>query len=273
MIDLHCHILPAIDDGADCMETSLKMARIAVEDGIELTACTPHIYPGMYDNHAHGIADATSALADELKKENIPLALTYASDTHVMPDLVDRLRAGTVPTFNQGRYFLLEFPHHTNMPNLESYVFNLLAAGYIPVITHPERLHWLDKDNYSMFKRMADSGAWMQITAGSLTGRFGENAKRWGMRFLDEGYIHILATDAHNTRNRSPRLAEAYHVAEKRLGQEEAMRLVKERPLAMLNNLEPDEVTPIPAKLKTSNQDTNRSIFAKMLDSLGIRRH
>lgn len=276
MIDLHCHILPSIDDGSDSLETSLEMARVAVADGIEWIACTPHIYPGQYDNSAGDIENAMQMFRTELRKHDIPLNLTFASDTHVMPDLLERLRAGTVPCFNGGRYFLLEFPHHFGLPHLEDLVFNLLAAGYVPVITHPERLHWIDQ-SYGMFKRMASSGAWMQITAGSLTGRFGRRAQHWANRMLDDGLVHILATDAHDLKNRAPRLYEGYAVAEQRLGASEASQLVKERPLAILNNTAPELVLPVPffsgagtGAVAGARRKKKQSVFSRIASKLGL---
>ena len=268
MIDLHCHILPSIDDGSDSLETSLKMAELAVADGIELIACTPHILPGKYDNSVVGIEHEFQLFKEELNKNNIPLNLTYASETHVMPDLLQKLRERTVPTFNQGRYFLLEFPHHCGLPHLESLVFNLLAAGYVPVIAHPERLRWIDQ-GYEMFKRLVGNGAWMQVTAGSLTGRFGKSAKYWADRLLDEGLIHILATDAHGLKNRAPRLYEGFAVAEKRLGTSEAIQLVKVRPQAILNNTSPELVLPVSFLSNTGGKAKGKpSIFSKIFSKL-----
>lgn len=244
------------------------MARLAVADGIELIACTPHIYPGKYDNNADLIKAEMQLFKNALFQHDIPLNLTFASDTHVMPDLLQRLRVGSVPTFNDGRYFLLEFPHHLGQPHLEGFVFNLLTAGYVPVITHPERLHWIDQ-SYEMFKRLVGSGAWMQITAGSLTGRFGKRAQYWADRMLEEGLVHILATDAHDLKNRAPRLFEGYKVAEQRLGAAEASQLVKDRPLAILNNVAPELVLPVTYLLGAGDKrKVKRSIFSRILSSL-----
>ena len=101
--------------------------------------------------------------------------------------------------------------------------------------------------HYEIFQRLAHRGVWMQVTAGSLTGRFGEGARHWGERMLDEGLVHILATDAHGTGNRAPRLSEGRNAAAKRVGEEEAQRLVNARPQAILDNTPPAAVTPIPA--------------------------
>lgn len=205
MIDLHCHLLPGIDDGAPNLATSLSMARIAVEDGIKVIACTPHIYPGMYENTGPAIRQAVVELQTCLEEADIPLRITHGADTHITPDLVAGLRSGRVPSLHDSRYFLLEPPHHVAPPRLEETVFNLLAAGYVPVITHPERLSWIE-DHYEVFLELARKGAWMQVTSGSLTGRFGATAQYWGERLLDEGWVHILATDSHGVDRRPPLL-------------------------------------------------------------------
>ena len=172
MIDLHCHMLPGIDDGAPDVETALELARIAVADGITTLACTPHIYAGLYENNGPDIKRAVAQLRSQLQAADIPLNLTHGADTHLAPDLVAGLRNQHIPSLHDSRYFLLEPPHHVAPPRLEQSVFDLLAAGYIPVITHPERLTWIS-GHYEVFQQLAKAGAWVQVTAGSLTGHFG----------------------------------------------------------------------------------------------------
>src|SRR5436190_4184027 len=166
MIDLHCHMLPGIDDGAPTLEVALAMARCAVADGIHVTACTPHIYPGLYDNTRAGIEAARDALQLELDRAGIDLRLETGADTHLAPDLLAGIRDGRIPTLGGSRYLLFEPPHHVAPPRLEDSVFTLLAAGIVPVVTHPERLTWIE-DHYPMFVRLVAAGAWMQVTAGS----------------------------------------------------------------------------------------------------------
>lgn len=246
MIDLHCHMLPGIDDGATDEAVSLEMARIAVADGIRTTACTPHIYPGFYENDSAGIAARVARLVKRLAEEGIPLQLTFGADAHLTPELLDRVKARTAPTLAGSRYLLLEPSHTVATPRFAEAVFDFVAAGYVPVITHPERLAWIGT-HYEVFASLVRGGAWMQVTAGSLAGRFGSAAKRYGRRMLDDGLVHILATDAHGTRHRAPLLAEGVAVAERYVGAEEARRLVIERPQAILDNRPPAEVAPVPA--------------------------
>lgn len=251
MIDLHCHMLPGIDDGAPDLATALAMARIAVADGIQVTACTPHIYPGLYENNAAGIRAAIAALRLALADAAIPLQLVEGADVHLTPDLLADLGKGVIPTINATRYFLLEPPHHVAPPRFEEHVFHLIAHGYVPVITHPERLTWIE-DHYSTFLRLSRAGAWLQITAGALTGRFGRRPQYWCKRLLDEGPVHLIASDAHSPHRRPPLLTEARVAAAAQVGADEAWSLVRDRPQAILNNVAPDrvapEIPPLPVK-------------------------
>lgn len=245
MIDLHCHILPGIDDGSRSLEMSLAMARMAVDDGITMTACTPHIYPGLYMNDTAGITAARDALQAALDENGIPLRLTIGADVHLVPGLLQGLRAGTVPSLHGTRYLLLEPAHHVAPPHFAESVFQLVAEGYVPVITHPERLTWVE-DHYGVFADLVRQGAWMQVTAASLSGTFGARAKYWGERFLGEGLTHILATDAHSNGRRSPVMSKARDIAERMLGREEAQLLVRGRQECMLRNDPPSAVPPLP---------------------------
>lgn len=238
MIDLHCHILPGIDDGATDLAMALAMARIAAADGITTIACTPHIYPGMYGNNAAGIRAAIVSLQGELDAASVGLRLVAGADVHLAPDLAADVRADRVPTLGGSRYLLLEPPHHVAPPHFEDAIFELMAAGLVPVITHPERLSWVE-DHYDVFVRLVERGCWMQITAGALTGRFGRRVRYWGERFVGEGMAHVLATDAHHPERRPPLLAEAREAAVALVGAGEAQQLVATRPAAVLADLEP----------------------------------
>jgi protein-tyrosine phosphatase len=253
MIDLHCHMLPGIDDGAPDLEVALAMARCAVADGITMTACTPHIYPGLYENTRDGFAAAIAQLEADLQAAGIPLQLTIGADTHLAPNLIGDLRANRIPTIAGGRYFLLEPPHHVAPPRFEESVFQLMAAGFVPVITHPERLSWIET-HYEIFVRLAHAGAWMQVTSGSVTGRFGRRPKYWAERMLDERLVDILATDAHHVDKRPPLLAEGRDAAAARVGDEEAWHMVLTRPRGIVEDASPETLPrrpqrpPAPAK-------------------------
>lgn len=271
MYDLHCHLLPGIDDGPEDLSTSLSMARMAADDGITVVACTPHIYPGLYENDATGIRRAIAAMRRELAAASIPLVLHEGADVHLAPDLAGAIRAGRVPTLAGSRYFLLEPPHHVAPPRLEESVFQLMAAGYIPLITHPERLSWVE-DHYDLFVRLATRGAWMQITSGALTGRFGRRPRYWAERFVSEGYAMILATDAHDPRRRPPLLAEGREAAARLIGKEEATHLVLTRPAGIIADTAPDALPAAPfAQAHPKTSETSAGLISRVLQRIGRR--
>lgn len=249
MYDLHCHLLPGIDDGPADIATSLAMARMAAADGITEVACTPHIYPGLYENNATGIRKAIASLRQVLEAEGISLKLHQGADVHLAPELAEGIRADRVPTLAGSRYLLLEPPHHVAPPRFEESVFQLMTAGFIPVITHPERLSWVE-DHYPVFVRLASRGAWMQITSGALTGRFGKRPHYWAERFVSEGHAMILATDAHDPRRRPPLLAEGRDAAAGLVGKVEAEHMVVTRPAGVVADVAPGT---LPSMLSASH--------------------
>jgi protein-tyrosine phosphatase len=238
LIDLHSHLLPYLDDGARTLDQSLEMARIAIDDGITVSACTPHILPGVYNNSGPTIRAAVAALQRKLDEAAIPLILTTGADVHLAPNLLENLKSGLVPSLGSSRYFLLEPPQSILPPRFGEYVFGLLSAGFVPIVTHPERSPWIESQ-YELMISLVRSGAWMQITAGSILGKFGAAARHWSMRLLSEGLVHIIASDAHDTEARPPRMKEAVAVVEGVLGRTEAMNMVVVRPAGALRNVDP----------------------------------
>jgi protein-tyrosine phosphatase len=234
-------MLPGIDDGAGDLDVSLRMARAAVEQGITVVACTPHILPGLYHNSGPAIRQAIKQLQDALDENGIPLQLTTGADVHMAPDFVAGLRSGQLLSIADSRYVLVEPPHHTAPPHIEEFFFNLVVAGYVPILTHPERLSWVPS-RYQTIKKLVQSGVWMQVTAGSFAGAFGRNPLYWAERMLDEGRVHRIATDAHDAERRRPDLAAGRELAAKRVGAAEAERLVLTRPLGILRDDDPSSL-------------------------------
>ncbi len=268
LIDLHCHLLPGIDDGAPDLATSLAMARMAASDGIEHVVCTPHINPGVYDNDGPDIQRRIDLLANELQDQGIELGLWLGADVHVDPALVNKLASGVVPTLAGSRYFLLEPPHHVAPPRLSDLVKDLIKSDYVPIITHPERLRWIET-HYEVFRSLLGHGALVQITAASITGGFGSRPKYWSQRMLDEGLVDIVATDAHNTTGRPPVLSIARDALIERLGEAEAIELVYNRPARVLRN-EPmpprsKEILPQVHINKGKGRGLARALFDKLL--------
>jgi protein-tyrosine phosphatase len=263
MIDLHSHILPGVDDGSPDMETTLAMARMAVDDGIQIMACTPHFMPGLYHNNAADIKQRVLALNEILITHNIDLPMVAGGDIHIRPDFIECLRKKTVLCLHDSRYVLFEPPHVMMPLRLEELLLNIQGAGYVPIVTHPERLAWIEQ-HYPAIERMVEAGAWMQVTSGSLTGRFGRRPQYWAQRMLQDGLVHVMASDAHNLGSRPPKMAKAFDIAAQELGVEEARNLVLARPHAVLTNMPVERVVLLPAGHKHAGkpQRTPLKFFA-----------
>ncbi len=241
MLDLHSHILPGIDDGAPDLETSLEMARAYASQGVECVVCTPHIVPGLYENSGPDIRRRVAELQARLDDADIPLRLLAGADNHVTPTFVTGLRQGRLLSLADSAYVLVEPPHHVVPPRLEELFFEVSLAGYVPVLTHPERLSWIDA-KYDVIARLVAQGVWMQVTSGSLRGAFGRRPRYWAERMLEEGLVHILASDAHNMGSRRPDLLDGLQAAERLAGPEEARHLLVTRPRGIFCNVQPSDL-------------------------------
>lgn len=233
MIDLHCHLLPGIDDGPATLDDALALARMSAAQAITTIACTPHILAGVYGTAGPNIRAATALMQAALDEAGIPIDLVVGADLHVAPDNVASLRSGAALALNDTRYVLLELPHHLLPPRMDHALFDMMAAGYVPVLTHPERMGWIER-GYGLVTRLAQSGVVLQITAGALTGAFGSRVRYWSERMLDDGLVDLVATDAHGATRRPPLLAEAYEVVVRRAGPDRARRIFFDVPEAIL---------------------------------------
>jgi protein-tyrosine phosphatase len=245
VIDLHSHILPGIDDGATSLEMSLEMARMFAADGVTTVACTPHILPGVFHNTGPHIKELTAWLQQHLDHQGIPLRVVPGCDGHIVPDFVPQLQKGHLLPLGESRYVLVEPPHNKAPPKIAELFFNILTAGYVPILTHPERLAWI-ASSYHIIEELFEAGVWMQLTASSVAGDFGKTPKYWSDRMLDEGRVHILATDAHNVEHRPPNLSRGRNAAARRIGEEAAHHLVVTRPAGVLSNVSPAAL-PLPS--------------------------
>jgi protein-tyrosine phosphatase len=243
LFDLHCHIIPGIDDGSPDLETSLAMARLSAAEGVGVIACTPHILPGVHDNSGPDIRRRVESLQSELDAAGVDCRLVVGCDAHIAPDLVSKLKSGLVLSIHDSRYVLVEPPHHFLPPNVDRLFFDLLAAGYVPILTHPERMSWADDD---LLYRLIHSGTWMQVTAGSILGAFGQRAKRRAEQMLLQGWVHIVASDAHNVTQRPPAMGRSFRALCDLVGSDEAENLVKVRPAAILENRAPESAPALP---------------------------
>jgi protein-tyrosine phosphatase len=232
MIDLHCHLLPGIDDGPDTLEGALELARLAVKNGITHATVTPHIHPGRYENTLLSITTVFRAFAAALASEDIALELGMAGEVRVSPEILPMVEQGLIPFLGEWRgkpVMLLELPHSHVPPGSDKLVRWLLDRNIQPMIAHPERnkgvMRSLDK-----IQPFVELGCLFQLTAMSVAGRFGEGAERRACDLLEMGVVTIIASDAHNVNHRPPDLEPGRAAAAEIVGEAESWQLVQQRP-------------------------------------------
>jgi len=244
MIDLHTHILPAIDDGVQTDEEALEFARMARDDGVTRIVATPHCKEGFYFNDRATVLAGVERLGRVLAREGVGIELLPGAEVHLCPDLLDRIRDGRAPTLNDnGKTLLLELSLTQYPVLLEKLLFQLKLAGIEVIFAHPERIRYF-QDDPKRYAELVRLGAWGQITTGSITGVFGRAAREYSEQLLREGLVHVLASDGHNTRGRRPVLTEAIEAMEPWVGRRRAESMVDGVPAALLEGRAP-EIPPL----------------------------
>ena len=234
MIDIHHHLLFGLDDGSPDLETSVAMAEMAADDGITHIVCTPH------SNHRYHFDPAINAerLAELQQRLDGRLTLGLGCDFHLSYDNIeDAFQNRTKYTINQKQYLLVEFADLMIPQRIADTFYEMKMADMHPIITHPERNHTIQRHPNRMVEWLRE-GCLVQVTASSLTGRFGRTAQAMAFDYLDKNWVHIIATDAHNLTSRPPLMREAYRIIEEKYGLETAERLCVANPRAAFNGTE-----------------------------------
>lgn len=237
MIDLHCHILPGVDDGAASDDESCMMARMAAEDGVTAIAATPHCnIPGMFHNYAEEAFLARfRRLEALLRREQIPLKLYTGMEVFVTEDTPELLRRHQLLTLAGSRYLLVEFGFDESMPFAERMLDAIHREGVVPVVAHPERYRFVQRE-WRRLLRWAEQGYVLQVNKGSLTGRFGREAAHAARWCLGEGCVHLIGSDAHSPWRRTPLLRQAWEYTAEFDSPEIADFLLRDNPRRVLED-------------------------------------
>lgn len=208
-VDIHCHLLPSIDDGAKSWDDALAMARMAVADGTEVIIATPHQLGSYRHNTAEEIRSRVAQLTALLDQQSIPLKVLPGGDVRIEAEMLAKLKSDEVLTLgDRKRHVLLELPHEMYfdlLPVLEG----LEQLGMRGILSHPERNQGLLKQQ-ELIEPLVDAGCYMQITAGSLSGTFGPDCQNFAERMIENRQVHFVATDAHGPRSRRPLMKRAF---------------------------------------------------------------
>lgn len=239
MIDLHSHILPELDDGAQSLRDSLAMARMAVDSGIQVMVATPHCA----EDRTREVYRAWKLLRQALQENEIPLRLFLGMEILGQPDTAQLLLEKKLFTINGSRYPLIEFPFQGYGKDETWILYNVCKAGYRPVVAHPERYDYVQR-NPQLINLWYRMGCLMQVNRGSLLGRFGGTAQQVAWELVDRGFASVVASDAHSVRMRTPRLADVRKQIGRDISPRCAQKLLRENPGKIIKNEEIPLVQP-----------------------------
>lgn len=241
MIDLHCHVLPGVDDGPETLDDALMLCRAAARDGCEILVATPHLYHPLYWNgdrarleQVHGelceaLGPPTPAEVPEVRLGGeIALGRESAEQLQALPE-------GRLLTLGGSRYLLLELDPRGLGPDPVEVVHELKVGGFVPILAHPERVRWLI-ENPRLLEALLESGALLQLTGRALTGHFGKSMERICRDLLDAGLVAFVASDAHDTVFRPPGLSDAFEVVRQGWGDAVADALFRLHPRRVVDN-------------------------------------
>jgi len=235
VIDLHCHILGGMDDGARDIEASMDMARHAASEGITKIIATPHHKNGKYDNVAESIRSKVGELNTRIQEENLNLEILPGQEPRIYGELLEDYNQGEILTLANSTYLFVELPSNHVPRYTRQLLFDIQLAGLSPVIVHPERNSEIMENPDSLFK-LVEKGAATQVTASSVTGHFGKKIKNYSLQLIESGQAHFIASDAHNLSGRSFRLSEAYDVIRKEFGSDMVYMLQENAQLVVEGN-------------------------------------
>jgi protein-tyrosine phosphatase len=239
MVDIHSHILPGLDDGAQTIEESLEMLRIAAAGGTTDIVATPHAnseFAFQPDRIAEKLA--------ELNAASPAVRIYTGSDFHLQyENIQDAIEHPAKYTINQKNYLLVEFSDMLIFNTTSDIFYQLRSAGMVPIITHPER-NWLLQKRFDELGQWVMEGAKIQVTAQSLHGRFGRRAKEFAEKLMKAGLVHFIASDAHGTQDRTPDLRQAFEYVTGKYGRERAEQLFVTNPRAVLHGERLEEIDP-----------------------------
>jgi protein-tyrosine phosphatase len=236
-VDIHCHLIPRVDDGSQSWEQSLAMATMAMADGIETIVVTPHQLGNFSHNSGPAIRRCTAELQRFLVEHGVSIRVLPGADVRIEPGMVSKLQTGEVLTLaDHCKHVLLELPHELYFP-LDELLDSLLRAGTIGILSHPERNQGLLKQPH-LVELLVDRGCLMQVTCGSLTGTFGTASQEMAEWMLDMGLAHFLATDAHGHNARRPLMRHAFQRAAAIVGEQIAVDLCCRNPAAVAEGRE-----------------------------------
>lgn len=232
-IDIHSHILPQIDDGAENFDVSMEMLRIAYADGIRNIILTPHNKPGHHNAGQERIRSLTGQLRQAMEKEGLDIRLYAGNELYYRDGMFRELETGSANTMAGSSYILIEFNPMERFSYIRNGLYGALAHGLKPILAHAERYSNI-LGGPERVEELIDLGSYIQVNAGSIMGKYGFGVKKFTKRLLKEGLIHFVATDAHNADKRKPELADCGNYISRKYDEEYAALLLYKNPMHVI---------------------------------------
>ena len=227
LYDIHCHILPGVDDGAKNMDIALALIEKEIEAGVETIILTPHFRKEMIEPDMEDIWNAYDELLYETRYKNIRLYL--GCEFHANMEMVETLDNDLRPTLADSRYVLTEFAHNSTRAFMKERADALLMSGYRPIIAHIERYRATRKD-FDLIEDLIEMGCEVQVNADAIIGRDGLGAQRFCKKLMQEDMLHYVGSDTHNLRGRAPHLGECCEYLKKHMGRLYTSRIMRDNP-------------------------------------------
>lgn len=211
MIDIHSHILPNIDDGAQNLNHSLEMLKIAKDSGTNYIVATPHYFEGMYEESYKSVCKIVNKLNESCKDTNIDIKILTGQEVLITKNTLENYKKGVVGTINNTSYMLVEFDMHKWKDWYLDVLYELKVRGVNPIIAHPERYRYILEDETNINKILKEGYAF-QINSGSIIGIFGKQVQKTSKKFIEHGICNFVASDAHTINRRKPGIKDALHI-------------------------------------------------------------
>lgn len=234
-IDIHSHILPQIDDGAENFEMCMKMLRIAHENEINKIILTPHNKPTHHSAGPGRIMRQINELQEEIEKQGLAITLYAGNEIYYRSDILTLLEEKGACTMAGSDYVLVEYNPMDDFSCIRKGIYQLLSGGYFPILAHAERYSALYAST-DRVKELIDLGCYIQVNAGSIMGQYGFGIKKCSRRLLKQELVHFVATDAHDDVSRTPCLLGCTKYIRKKYGDERVERIFVENPSHIIAN-------------------------------------
>ena len=236
-IDIHSHILPGVDDGSNSYETSMRMLKCAADDGISKIILTPHNKPGHRNVRYSKMASKIEELRAMLSEENIDIELYIGNELYYRSGLLEAMKNDMAGTLAGSRYALVEFNPLESYDYIRNGIYSMLMGGYSPILAHAERYRNICTKKYGI-DDLIEMGCYIQVNAGSVTGKFGSKTKRFVKNALKQQQVHFIATDAHDLDKRVPVLSDCADYIGKKYGKDYRKKLFYDNPRDVIDDKE-----------------------------------